>query len=273
VAQVSELDGIRPRLQRMRGPLDAPPDASIVIPVNAKADLENVLVTLTDLSRYEGLAALEIVLVVNNFPADSEPIEVQRLRDLGAVVVAVPSVRRSGEAVALSARMRGLRVAVADFAIFFDADCRMPQVTELLDWYVAQFRAGVQVAYTRVGYFDTHPGAPVRAWLLGHALSRWIKRVVFRIPTTQGASYGVDRLAALRLYDSGYLADEMNVGPSIKAQGGRTSYSGSLQVLASGRYLTFFTWRKVVRYFWYRLKYNIRVLPVRSDSATRTHRD
>ena len=49
------------------------PDASIVVPVNAQGDLENVLTLLDDLGRYEGTHEFETVLVVNNFAQERRP--------------------------------------------------------------------------------------------------------------------------------------------------------------------------------------------------------
>ncbi len=78
----------------------------------------------------------------------------------------------------------------------------------------------------------------------------------------------------IELYDAGMLADEMNVGPTMKARAGHVAYSGArrLVVLTSGRMFSG-GWIKLLRYLIYRLKYNIRVLPVRSGVAGRTRRE
>ena len=105
-------------------------------------------------------------------------------------------------------------------------------------------------------------------------MARWIKRAFLKIPTARGSNYTVTKTLMLELYDKGMLADEMNVGPTFKAFGRKVVYSGSknLTVLTSGRMFNP-GWMKIFRYFRYRLKYNLRVLPVRRDAATVTKRE
>jgi hypothetical protein len=122
------------------------PTASIVVPVNAQGDLGNVVTLLGDLARYDGRHRFETVLVVNNFPAGEPPPEVEALARDGARVLTIPSVREHGVAVAVSGRMAGMRAAATEYAIHFDADCRVPHPTPLLDWYVHRLRAGDSVA-------------------------------------------------------------------------------------------------------------------------------
>jgi hypothetical protein len=248
-------------LEHLRGDRALTPDGSIVIPVNAQADLRNVLVVLSDIARYRGKQTFEVVLVINNYPADDPPEEIAIYAAAGMRVVSVPNVWRAGEAVCLSARVPGIRAAEAERILLFDADCRIPESTLLLDWYVEQFARGAQVAYTRVGYYDLRPLWSVRARMAAHHGSRWVKRVLLRIPTTRGSNYGVDRTAFLRAYEGGLLADDLNVGPALKAAGGRVVYSGApkLQVLTSGRRFRG-GWRRLARYLRYRLLYNVRVL-------------
>ena len=103
---------------------------------------------------------------------------------------------------------------------------------------------------------------------------RWGKRVLLRIPTTRGSNYAVARDVFLDLYDSGALADEMNVGPTFKARRLGVAYSGKrkLAVLTSGR--RFIPGLgELWRYNLYRLRYNRRVLPVGTDVASRTGRE
>ena len=77
----------------------AAPDASIVVPVNAQGDLENVLALLDDLGRYAGPHQFETVLVVNNFAPERRPPEIAALEAMqGVRVLAVPSVREPGVA-------------------------------------------------------------------------------------------------------------------------------------------------------------------------------
>lgn len=250
------------------------PSLSVVIPVNAQGDLENVLLLLGDLAAYAGTRAIEIILVVNNYPETAPPPELELLRSLGVEVIAQPSVRRPGEAVGFSGRVVGARVAGAPYVVFFDADCRIPNATALLDWYTDQFHFGAHAAYTWVTYVDCLPAMAVRVKLAIHHLSRWFKRVVLRIPTTQGCNYGACRQSLLALYDEGYLADEMNVGPAIKALRGPVVYSRAreLHVLTSGRMFTA-RWRRIIPYFTSRLLYNLRVIPVRPGVARRTGRE
>jgi hypothetical protein len=78
----------------------------------------------------------------------------------------------------------------------------------------------------------------------------------------------------LRLYDAGMLADEMNVGPAFKRLVGPVAYGSKkeLEVLTSGRMFKRGWWR-AVPYFIYRLRYNLRVLPVRPGVAHVTGRE
>jgi hypothetical protein len=264
------LERLGAELGRMRGDRALPPDASIAIPVNAQADLQNVLVVLTDIARYRGKRAFEVVLVINNYPEDDPPEEIATYAAAGMSVVSVPNVWRAGEAVCLSARVPGIRAAEAERILLFDADCRIPEPTVLLDWYVDQFTSGAKVAYTRVGHYDLRPLWSVRARMAAHHGARWIKRVLLRIPTTRGSNYGVDRTAFLRAYEGGLLADDLNVGPAVKAAGGRIVYAGSprLEVLTSGRKFRG-GWRRLARYLRYRLLYNVRVLRTQAQERAK----
>jgi Glycosyltransferase like family 2 len=265
------LERLGAELGRMRGDRALPPDASIAIPVNAQADLQNVLVVLSDIARYRGKRAFEVVLVINNYPEDDPPEEIATYAAAGMRVVSVPNVWRAGEAVCLSARVPGIRAAEAERILLFDADCRIPEPTVLLDWYVDQFASGAKVAYTRVGHYDLRPLWSVRARMAAHHGARWIKRVLLRIPTTRGSNYGVDRTAFLRAYEGGLLADDLNVGPAVKAAGGRIVYAGSprLQVLTSGRKFRG-GWRRLARYLRYRLLYNVRVLRTQAQERAKS---
>jgi hypothetical protein len=253
------------RFKSIRGEQTRPPAASVIVPVNAQADLETVMAPLTDLSTYVGRHALEVVLVVNNYPADQPPDEqIERYRKMGLTVIATPSCRRPGVLPSLSARVVGLQAAAAEATIHFDADVRIPNATMLLDWYVEQFRRGACAAYTHVGYFDLPDDLSVRLRLLVHIVARWCKRNLLGIPTLRGSNYAVQRTAMLRLWNDSRLVDELNVGPTFQRLVGRVSYSGSpdLVVFTSGRYWHG-GWRNVLRYFRYRLGVNMRRLPVR----------
>ena len=125
-----------------QGAAGTAPDASIVVPVNAQGDLENVVILLGDLARYAGPHAFETLLVVNNY-AEDDPARARVARGPPRRSRArVPSVREPGVAVALSARVAGMRAVGSPYAIHLDADCRVPDPTSLLDWYVERLHSG-----------------------------------------------------------------------------------------------------------------------------------
>jgi len=266
--ETSTLDRLGVELRRLRGDPAALPDASVVIPVNAQEDLENVLGIVGDVGRYEGTATLEVVLVINNYPEDDPPRELETYARAGVHTVGVPNARRPGEVVSFTARVPGAREASSEVTIYFDADCRIPNPSALLTWYVDELKRGAQAAYSRVGYYDLRPLWSVRARMAIHHAARWTKRALLRIPTVRGSNYAVDRTLFLRLYDEGLLIDDLNVGLAVKTTGGSIAYSGEreLRVLTSGRRFKG-GWLKLARYLRYRLLYNLRVLPVRPRAA------
>jgi Glycosyltransferase like family 2 len=253
---------------RLRGDPVLPPEATIVIPVNAQADLENVLDLIDELSRYDGRRRFELVLVINNYPEGQPPPELDAYARAGIRTVGVPDAWKEEEVVSFTARIPGAREAASPFLIHFDADVRIANPSPLLDWYVDQLERGAHAAYTPVGYYELRPLWSVRARIAVHHLARWVKRAVFRIPTIRGSNYAVERDLFLSLYDRGLLTDDLNVGPAVKANGGGIAYGGdrALQVLTSGRKFRG-GWLKLARYLWYRTRYNIRVLPVRAPEA------
>jgi glycosyltransferase involved in cell wall biosynthesis len=269
-----DLFSLTSQILQMRGDPDRAPDASVVIPVNAQGDLENVMDILTDLTGYAGNCKFEIIFVINNYKEGNEPQAIDMYRDMGVQVVARPSVRRAGEAVGFTARIRGVYAAKSEYVLLFDADCRIPNATALLNWYIEQFRNGADAAYTHVDYYNLHPHASIRFRMLIHHGARWFKRVIMGIPTTRGSNYAVRRTKVLKYYDKGLLADEMNVGPTFKKFNGKVAYSSDkdLVVLTSGRMFGG-GWIKLFRYLLYRLRYNLRVLPVGADVANRTGRE
>jgi len=269
-----DYDTLLERYERIRGNSMAPPQASIVIPVNAQGDLQNVLRILSDIASYTGPYTFEIVLVINNYPPEAEPPEIEAFRNMRIEVLAVPDVRILGEAVGFTARFRGVRVANSEYVIMFDADCRIPNATAVIDWYIEQFQHGATAAYTHVGYYEVRNCLSNDFRMFTHHASRWFKRTILRIPTTRGSNYAVHQSVALDYYDKGFLADEMNVGPVFKHFGEKVAYSGAkdLIVLTSGRMFRG-GWSRLARYLIYRLGYNLRVLPVREDAAKRTKRE
>lgn len=250
------------------------PQLSIVIPVNAQGDLGNVQALLDDLAAYSGRHSMETILVVNNFPPDSPPsAAVADLERRGARVLALPALRKPGEAIGFTARIPGARAAASPWIVSFDADCRIPDATSLLDWYFDAFTDGAGGAYSHVGYRDLRPGLSIQARIAAHHGARWVKRNVLRIPTVRGSNYGIRRDLLLEWYDQGLLADDMNVGPALRHGRQRVAYSGNHRhvVLTSGRMFKG-GWRKLWNYLGYRYRYNRRVLPVRKDAARYTGR-
>jgi Glycosyltransferase like family 2 len=261
----ARLEHLGPELRRVRGDKAATPDATIVIPVNARADLENVLNILDDIADYDGRRTFEVVLVINNYPANGPPEQLETYALAGPRTVGVPAVWRKGEVVSFTARIPGAREAASPLLIHFDADCRLRNATALLDWYVDRFEQGAAAAYTYVGYYDLRPLWSVRARIAVHHGARWAKRTILRIPTVRGSNYAVARSLFLSLYDQGLLTDDLNVGPAVKASGGSVPYGEAtdLHVFTSGRRFRG-GWLRLGRYLWYRTRYNLRVLPVRA---------
>jgi hypothetical protein len=270
---IVHLQEMRERLGSLKPTPDTAPDLSVVVPVNAQGDLQNVLRLAHDVAKYHGSATLEMIFVVNNFPPGSPPEEVDTFRELGVQVVAIPDVRRPGEAPGFSARIPGVRAAASEQVALFDADCRIPDSTSLLDWYARVLRDGAQAAYTRVDFYDFEDCVSVRTRFLIHHMVRWLKRHLLQIPTTRGSNYAVRRSTMLELYEANMLADEMNVGPTFKRLKGRVVYSGKRQftVYTSGRMFRR-GWRRIAPYLLYRLRYNLRVLRVREGVAAVTGR-
>jgi hypothetical protein len=256
-----------------RGSPNTVPDASISIPVNAQGDLETVLGVLEDIASYRGKHTFEVILAINNYPEDKEPPEIDLFRSMGILVQPTPSVRRPDEAVCFSARMTGIRAANTDHLLLFDADCRIPNATALIDWYIDRLQGGAGLAYTHVDYYDLKRDVSITARMIAHHGARWIKRQLLGIPTTRGSNYAVNKTRMLRFYEQGLLSDDLNVGPTFKAKNLPIQYSGNRQfvVLTSGRVFSG-GWLKLVRYLLYRLRYNLKMLPVGQDVTKRIER-
>ncbi len=265
-----DLDALAARLQRLVVGPDQEPDASIIIPVSARGDLETVLPVLEQLSRYAGPHALELMLVVNNYDPATPPAAIDRFTNMGLRVIATPSARRPGEVVILSARALGIQAARAETTIHFDADSRIVNSTALVDWYIAAMRDGAQMAYTHVGYYDLRKKLPVLLKIGIHHTTRSFKRNVLGIPTNRGGNYAVTRSAFLAGYDAGQLSVDMQLGPVVKLNGGRVAYSGrpKLRVLISGR-KHHGAWRRLLPYLLHRLQDNLRALPTQRRRVTR----
>ena len=248
--------------------------ATIVIPVNAQGDLDGVRHLLGDLAECAARSVVDVLLVVNNFAPSDEPPALAELRALPISVIAVPQLPlKHGEVKPIAARVLGARQAAPGLIIHLDADARVPHATELVDWYIAQYRRGAMVAATGVGFVDLPPGLSIRARVFAHSVARWVKRRVFGTAVTRGSNYATDRGLFLDAYDRGMIADELNVGPAMVALGAHYAYSSAprLKVLTSGRRFRP-GWGRLLRYLRYRLAYNLRNLPVDEAAASRTRR-
>lgn len=256
-------------LGRLRGDPLGEPDASVVVPVNAQGDLGSLFVLLADLARYRGRNTVEVVPVVNNFPGNDAPPAIEELRRLGVAVVSLADARKDGEKVGFSARMPGVAAARSSVTIHLDADCRVADPTSLIDHYVGCLRSGASVAYTPVEYYDIPPGLAVRVRITIHHATRWMKRNVLRMPTPRGSNYAIDRSLMLKLYETGQLVEDFNIGPNIKAMAVRHHYSGrrNLVVLTSGRKLGA-TWKRLYTYVRWRLRFNAERLRDRGAASS-----
>jgi len=257
---------LKKRIAQVRGEKALSPQASIVIPINAQSDLQNVLQIVRDIAAYQGTNRLEIILVINNYPPDSPPKEIKEYRAMGMLVLAVPKLKE-GDEIYLTARITGARVASSEHTIHFDADCRIPNATKLIDWYIEQFDKGAQLAYTYVGYHDLPTSLSTTAWMAIHRAFRWFKRVVLRIPISRGSNYAITRSLMLNLYDKGLLSYDIKVGTTIKSMDGKIAYSGdrALTVLTSGRNFRG-DWKELLEYIVWRVRYYQRLIPLRSDA-------
>jgi hypothetical protein len=254
-------------LRRLRGDPALPPEASIVVPVNAQNDLQNVLLLVEDISSYHGKHRLEIILVINNYPEDAPPGEIDKYRAFGLGVLAIPKIKTRAE-VYLAVRVAGARSTVAECTIHFDADCHLPDATSLIDWYIAQFAAGAQLAYTYVGYYNLPTRAAMQVRMALYNSSRWFKRVILRIPVSRGSNYAVKRSLLLKLYDEGSLNYDIKLGTTIKSIGGKVAYSGdkTLEVLTSGRNFRG-DWTELFEYIFWRVGYYRRLGPLQPDAV------
>lgn len=262
-----ELFLLQKQLFRLRGGLDALPDASIVIPVNAQKDLTNISRLLSDVGRYAGDQRIEIILVINNYPLNNLPYEIELYRQIGLTVIPIPRVQHEG-GVAIAARIPGIQAARSSSILLFDADCRIPDPTALINWYIEKFRAGYDLAYTHVDYTDLAPSISVKARIWVHHASRWIRRNILGIPTSRGSNYAIRRNLILDLFSQRRIPYDLHVGPVVKAIGGKIAYSGAreLTVLTSGR---FFApgWKVLIDYLIWRVGYYRRILKLKSEKA------
>jgi hypothetical protein len=256
----NELIHLRKELLRLRGHRASYPDASIVIPVNAQKDLTNISRLLSDLVRYSGKKQVEVILVVNNYPAEEPPKEIEMYRYIGLMVIGIPHIEHQG-GIAIAARIPGVRIAQSSKIILFDADCHIPNPTALIDWYITKFDENFDLAYTHVDYTDLPPGISVKARMFVHHASRWFRRTILRTPTSRGSNYAIRKKFMLHLFEQGRIPYDIHVGPVVKSVGGKIAYSGAkeLVVYTSGRFFAS-GWKVLGEYLIWRIGYYRRIL-------------
>ncbi len=250
-------------IAQMHGDPSLPPDVSIVIPVNAQNDLVPLQRVLSDLNRYPGRRRIEIILVLNNYPADEPPGAIRDYQRAGYQVIGIPRIAHQG-GIAMAARIPGVKLARSQKVILFDADVHIPNPGTLIDWYMDRLQEGYDLAYTHVDYTDLPPGISVKARMWVHHASRWVKRNLLRIPTSRGSNYAIRRDLMLDLFGQGRIPYDIHVGPVVKSMGGRIAYSGDSDrvVLTSGR---FFDpgWKVLFTYLVWRTGYYFRILKLK----------
>ncbi len=258
---------LREELARLRGDRGIRPRVSIVVPVNAQADLVNVLVLAVDIAQYDGDRSIQFIVVINNYSPESPPAEIETYRDIGFDVIEIPKVEHQGE-VMIAARIPGIEKAESESVILFDADCRIPNPTALIDWYADQFDEGFDLAYTHVDYTDLPHGFSVKVRMFIHHASRWVRRVILGIPTCRGSNYAIRRELILRLFAQGRAHYEIRIGPAVKSEGGKIAYSSAkeLVVCTSGRFFSG-GWKELFSYLGWRMGFYRRVVLSKSRTA------
>jgi glycosyltransferase involved in cell wall biosynthesis len=246
---------LRDGLKRLRGNPDLSPSTSIVIPVNAQKDLVHVLNVALDIIEYYGNQSIEMILVINNYPSEGPPKEIEEYTKFGFEVLGIPNVAHHG-GVALAARIPGIELARAETVLLFDADCRIPNPTALIEWYFTELESGADLAYTHVGYIDLPAGKSVKVRMLIHHFVRWFKRNIIGVPTSRGSNYAIKRKLILDLYKRDRISYDIHVGPAVKAVGGKIVYSGEkeLFVFTSGRFFAG-SWKELIAYLIWRIGY------------------
>jgi hypothetical protein len=188
-------------------------------------------------------------------------------RELGLAVLGIPRVEHQG-GVAIAARIPGIQMAQSPKILLFDADCRIPNPTALINWYITKFEEGCDLAYTHVDYTDLPPGLSVKARMFVHHASRWFRRTILGTPTSRGSNYAIRKKLILDLFAQGRVPYDIHVGPVVKSIAGKIAYSGAkeLVVLTSGR---FFApgWKVLVEYLIWRIGYYRRILKMKPKKA------
>lgn len=257
----NEIDvNLRENLRQFCGDFNIPPRASVVIPVNAQKDLSRILLVASDILAYKDVMPIEFILVVNNYPSDNPPKEIDDFVDMGFNVRCTPKVEHKG-GVAIASRILGIELARSETLLLFDADCRIPNAKALLGWYISQLEAGSDLAYTHVDYMDLPSDMATKVRMFIHHASRWFKRTVLGVPTCRGSNYAIKRKLMLELFSQGRIPYDIHVGPVLKSINARIAYSGSkeLMVLTSGRFFNG-GWRELLEYLAWRVGYYRRIL-------------
>ena len=265
---------------KLRGETSLLPEASIIVPVNAQSDLGMVQNTLQDISKYNGPHRIEVVLVINNYPPESPPSIIDDFRSAGIKVQAVPQllsekeiknlterlygskvVRSSNLTSARSfrifkARIQGSKIASSENLIHFDADCRVPNISPLIDWYVTNLQSGTALAYSHVDYYELPSSLATQLYLKIHHLFRWVKRTILGIPTSRGSNYALLRTPFIELFENNSLNADNKVGPFFKSRGWKIVYNGKQQlaVFTSGRDFVS-NWGSLSEYVIWRINY------------------
>lgn len=265
---------------KLRGQTNLNPDASIIIPVNAQSDLQKVQNILLDISNYKGLHRIELVLVINNYSPDSPTHFIKECLSKGIKVLAVPQILNEEEINSLTqrlygpkvkrssnltsarsfrifkARILGSKIASSEILIHFDSDCRIPNITALLDWYVKELQSGTKLAYTHVDYYELPSGLATKIYLRIHHWFRWAKRSLLGIPTSRGSNYALLRTPFIVLFENNNLNADNKVGPSYKKRDWKISYNknSELVVFTSGRDFVK-NWRSLWEYGVWRINY------------------
>jgi hypothetical protein len=265
---------------KLRGQTNLKPNASIIIPVNALFDLQKVQNTLLDISNYKGPHLIEVILVINNYTVDSPPPIIEEFKSNGIKVQAVPqilsekeintltqrlygpNVKRSSKLTSarsfriFKARILGSRLASSEILIHFDADCRIPDITSLLNWYVEKLQSGANLAYSHVDYYELPSGLATKIYLKIHHIFRWAKRTILGIPTSRGSNYALLRKPFIELFEHNNLNADNKVGPSFKKRGWKISYNRNPEfvVFTSGRDFIK-NWRSLWEYGVWRINY------------------
>jgi hypothetical protein len=100
-------------------------------------------------------------------------------------VLAFPKIKERGE-IYLTVRIPGVRIASSECTIHFDADCRLPDATHLVDWYIRQFAMGFQMAYTHVGNYDLPASLAIKFRMILYNISDGSNALSYELLSAEG---------------------------------------------------------------------------------------